>query len=318
MASREPTERDAAALVEHRLGSPVATLARFPTGLAHWVYDVETVDGSRVVARLGRHDQAADFAGAVHWHGRLAPRGVPLPRLLACDPAPSDGGFPFLLLERLPGIDLGDAYPGLTAGQKRDLARRVAAVQTRVGTLPPGPGFGFARSYADPDLHRTWDGVLQASLGRSRARIAAVGAVSPDHVDRVARRLPAHRDYLAEVTPTAFLDDATVKNVLVDRGRLSGIVDVDWVCFGDPLFAVALTRMALLARGYDTDYAEHWAAAMDLQDGRRPVLALYTALFCVDFLSELGQRFNQDAAPAVDPREAERLLAILDDLLAET
>ena len=220
-----------------------------------------------------------------------------------------------MLLERLPGVDLGDAYPLLTAAQKRDLGRQMAGIQARVATLPPGRGFGFAHAEDDPALNPTWEDVLRASLRRSRERILTVGAVSPEHVDRVERRLPEFRDYLASITPTAFLDDATTKNVLIDAGRLSGIVDIDWICYGDPLFAVALTRTSLLARGYDADYTHHWAAAMGTDESGRSALALYGAIFCVDFLGELGQRFNQDAAPDVDPREAARLIALLDHFL---
>ena len=81
-----------------------------------------------MVARLGAPGQAADFAGALYWYQRLAPRGVPLPAPLAIDLRPPPGSFPFMLLERLPGRDLGDEYPTLSAAQKRRLARRIARI----------------------------------------------------------------------------------------------------------------------------------------------------------------------------------------------
>lgn len=92
-----------------------------------------------------------------------------------------------------------------------------------------------------------------------------------------------------------FLDDTTTKNVLIDQGQLSGIVDVDTVCFGDPLLTPALTQMALLKSAFDTDYISFWAEALLLNLGGRRHLALYTAIFCVIFLSELGQQFNKEA-----------------------
>jgi hypothetical protein len=97
---------------------------------------------------------------------------------------------------------------------------------------------------------------------------------------------------------------------------LSGIVDVDWICFGDPLFTVALTQMSLLSLRYDTDYIGYWLDELDPTPERRAALTLYTAIFAVDFLGELGQRFNRDAAPVVDAGEVDHLVAILDRLLA--
>jgi hypothetical protein len=47
------------------------------------------------------------------------------------------------------------------------------------------------------------------------------------------------------------------------------------------------------------------------------VLTLYTAIFCVGFLSEQGMQFNQDTAPEIDRSEVASLLNILDGLLAE-
>ena len=54
-------------------------------------------------------------------------------------------------------------------------------------------------------------------------------------------------DYLSKVSPTAFLDDTTTKNVIVsEKGELSGICDLDEMCFGDTLHSLAITKMSLL------------------------------------------------------------------------
>ncbi len=192
------------------------------------------------------------------------------------------------------------------------------AIQRAVGELPHGPGFGYAASYDDPALHGTWIDVLLDQLGQARGRIEAVGAVSSDCVDRIEDRVASHRPLLDAVRPVCFLDDTTTKNVLVEGGRLSGIVDVDTVCFGDPLLTPALTLMALLDAGHDTDYITYWVDELQINDRQRRLLDLYTALFCVVFLSELGVRFNQSMTPAVDLADIDRRLAILDALMTQT
>ena len=314
MQNMTPTEREAVALIERRLGVAVRVIERFPSGLANYVYDVQLVDGQRLVARLAGDAAGDSTRAAVYWNRLLRPRGVPLPRLLAYELRPAQG-TPYLLLERLPGQELGEVYPALTRAQKRALAERIVTIQRAVGQLPDGPGYGFARSYRDPDLLPGWLDVLRAQLARAREWIAGAGVVSVEYVARVEARLPAWAAYCATIAPRPFLDDTTTKNVLIEAGQLSGIVDVDCLCFGDPLFTVGLTRMALLSRAWDTDYIDEWTRLLRLDVRQRHALDLYTAIFCVTFLGELGQAFNRDASAPVDSARVARLLGVLETLL---
>lgn len=319
MLLASPTEHHAGDAVRRLLGTEATVVTRFPTGARHYVYDVALADGRRVVARMSLPEHRDLVRGALGWHRLLRPRGVPLPELLAFAVAPEDGPFPVMILERLPGTDLQHVYASLTGPQRATIAGRIAAVQRIVGQLPLGRGYGYAMSPEDDDLHPTWGGVIDASLARSRERIVSVGVVDPAHVDHVAAVVDRHRSALDAVPPRAFLDDTTTKNVIVSDGRLSGVVDVDVVCYGDPLYVVALTRTSLLSRAYDTDYVDAWLAALDPApaQGREALLRLdlYTAVFCVAFLSELGHRFNKAEPQPVDPAHVARLLTVLDDLI---
>lgn len=319
MSRAAPTEHDARDAICRLLSAEATVVTRFPTGAQHYVYDVTLADGRRVVARMSLPEHRELVRGALGWHRLLRPRGVPLPELLASAVEPEDGPFPAMLLERLPGTDLQHVYPSLTGAQRSAIAGRIAAVQRIVGNLPPGSGYGYAVSLDDPDLRPTWSAVVDANLARGRERITAAGIVDVSHVDRVAHAVERHRSALDVVPPRAFLDDTTTKNVIVADGRLSGIVDVDVVCYGDPLYVVALTRMSLLSRAYDTGYIDAWLAALDpvpAQDREALLrLDLYTAVFCVDLLAELGQRFNKVGPEPVDPASVARLLTVLDELV---
>jgi aminoglycoside phosphotransferase (APT) family kinase protein len=314
--SREPTAADAERILCAVTGDNVEQIQRFPNGLAHFVFDAILVGGQAVVARLTRPAQRADFAGAVYWHSRLKHQ-VPLPRLIYAEIDERVHGFPVLILERLPGVDLGDCYPRLTTEQKRSIAWRIVEIQRRAASLPAGSGFGYAHSYDDPRLRQNWRDVLTASLERSRDWIHSAGVVTDEVVDRVAGHVDRFRDYIDQVEPVCFLHDTTTKNVIIGDGRLSGIVDVDSVCFGDPLWVLALTNMAMLSSGYDREYVDAWASALDLSDEQERVLALYTAMHCVAFIGEIGQRFNKEAAPPVDPKRVSYLRSVLDDLLLQ-
>lgn len=306
-----PTESDAAEIARDLSGKKPDSIRRFPMGIAHWVYDIRLPGGASMVVRLGMANQRNDFLGALHWSRTLRPLGVPLPELLAHG---EYQGHPYLVLERLDGEDLGPAYGSLTSAERKSIAEEVSRVQRTVETLPEGPGYGFLRLPTDPG-RQSWSEVIEASLARSSGRIEAAGLLSVDPIPRVAAQARQFQLYFSRVRPKPFLDDITTKNVLVYAGRLSGIVDVDWLCFGDSLWTVALTRAALLGSAADPEYTDHWCKLLDLSEEQHRVLRFYTALVCVDFMSEVGQRFNQDE-PQVDLERLERLEEILNDQLS--
>lgn len=311
---RKPSEADARRVVEETIGVTTTAAKRFTTGHCHYVYDVTLADGRSLVARLASAETRSEMLGGIHWHSRLATLGLPLPKLLRAE---TTGDFAFMILERLPGRDLGTVYSELTETQKRALALTMADIQARCAQLPAAAGYGYALSYEDPALRKNqhWRDVLVADLERSRHRIQSVGAVDPSIVDHVARELSTFDAYFSKITPTAFLDDTTTRNVLVHRGALTGIVDVDTVCFGDPLLTPALTRMALLAQGSDTRYIDYWLEAIAATTEQRKVVDLYTAIFCANFLSEQGQAFNRDSAH-LDRTKITQLLSLLEQLLS--
>ncbi len=65
MAAR-PTKHDAEALATFFMSTPVTTVDRFGTGLAHYVYDVVMQDQQRVVVRMALPNTAS-LDGAVYW-----------------------------------------------------------------------------------------------------------------------------------------------------------------------------------------------------------------------------------------------------------
>lgn len=313
--SAKPTERDAIRIVRQSLHTDVQTIRRFSTGLGNYVYDVITQDGQDIVVRIAPAEELY-ASGGIYWYHRLKPLGVPLPVVLHYELENETMPFSFIIMERLPGEDMGHVYPALSSAQKRTLAKRIVQIQHRSGQLPPARGFGWLASYDDPTYYHTWTDVIYTELTHTRQRIQEIGLIDPRYVSRVVEKARHFESYFATIQPTPFLDDTTTKNVIIHKGQLSGIVDVDWVCFGDPLLVIALTQMALLSAGFDTDYIEYWGEEVNLTTHQAQVLQFYTAYFCVNFMSEIGQPFNKNQPDPVDYQKVERLESVLDGLLA--
>ncbi len=306
-----PDEPLARQIVVQHLGVQPLEVRRFLTGNMHYVYEATFEDHPPVVVRIAASYGHSAMRGAARLSRLLRPRGVPLPAILAEN---LDGPFPSLLLERLPGTDLGDVIGNLSKDQADAVVTAVVAAQRIVAGLPSAAGkYGYAVSCQGAP-HPSWSQFFGSGQW-TRERIAAAGIYDVGEVEPLFALLHDLEGELNAVAPTPFLHDTTTKNVLVTaEGQFSGIVDVDSLCFGDPRFAVALTRVALLAQGNSLDYTTTWMRVAGFAEDR--LFRVYLALILAGFMSERGTRFNR-AEIVTDPEYDQRLLQLYRDALAQ-
>jgi aminoglycoside phosphotransferase (APT) family kinase protein len=300
----QPGPEHAVDIVSATLGETPVGLTSFQTGLHHYVYEATFAARPPVVVRIAKPSERGAMAGALHLSRLLRPAGVPLPEVLAAD---VNADCPWLLLERLAGTDLGAVARSLTDQQLASIAARVAQAQAVAAKIDSAGRYGYAVRPEQAPFD-SWPRVLEASIARSRARILAAGLFDPKHVERLEQALDAHRADVATVAATPFLHDATTKNVIVSpEGALSGIVDVDDLCFGDPRYPAALTLASLLASGGPQQYVWYWQEAAGWPADA--AFDLYVAVFLLDFMAEHGHHFNGNMR-ASDAGERQRLEAL--------
>ena len=52
-------------------------------------------------------------------------------------------------------------------------------------------------------------------------------------MDRLIELVEKYSEYFEKIEPKAFLDDVSNKNLIIHNGDISGIIDLDWMGFGD-------------------------------------------------------------------------------------
>jgi hypothetical protein len=139
--------------------------------------------------------------------------------------------------------------------------------------------------------------VLDAHLNRSRRRIVSAGLFDVAFADVLQNELSARRDEIDAIPPAPFPHDTTMKNAIVTaEGSVSGIVDVDDLCFGDPRYAAALTLAVLTVQRGPLQYVSAWLRQAGLSEDR--LFRLYVTLFLLDLMAEHGQVFNGNQRPS--------------------
>ncbi|MGF6725475.1 aminoglycoside phosphotransferase (APT) family kinase protein [Paraburkholderia sp. GAS41] len=273
-------EHEAAALAQVALKTGVVHVSRQSlTESGNAIFRVQLADGRAVAVRI--NPRRGMFSFTRHNLDALRTLGLPVPNVLAAGATPAQASF--VILEWLPGRDLQYELASLSALQSTRIAETVTGYQKRVASLPESQGFGWApiRRHATT---AQWTGIF----GQPSTEEPPHDASALEHLRsrlRAIRR--AVEPYFASLRPICFLDDMTLKNVLVEQGELQGIIDVDFVCYGDPLMAVGTTLAHIAAdvgeagRFYGQELIRCAAPSPDAQRA----IYFYSSLWMTGFLA---------------------------------
>lgn len=276
------------------------TVERCAVGQGNYVYIVEC-NGTKYVIRCSLENGAYDTS--ISWLEKLALIGVPVPKVIAKGKYDE---YEYLILSYIEGKDIGIVYEQLTDEDKRVIAKEIVHIQNQVATL----------ELKDAALDWSWVTFINYMLERAAERIVQNGYFDVAKVGRLRKQMRQLEEYFSNIKLVAYLDDISSKNLLIHNGRISGIIDIDWIGIGDKLTFVALTYMALLNLEYDTDYVKYILDEMQISDVERKAFLFYTLMYCVDFMGERGMQF-MDKKIDVDERIIDRLNGIYDTLWYE-
>ena len=281
-------------------GKPTEII-RNTVGLAGYVYTVVFND-TKYVIKIS--DDKNLIIGSTYWLNKVKDLDIPTPCVIAENLVNAPYYF---VMSFIPGKDLGLVYSSLLKSEKKIIAKKIIGFQKEIKKLPMAKGFGSLNSYEDSEnICSSWEESLLNDINRAEEAIINNGIFSVEYVMKLKKIVPYFKEYFSSVKPEPFLDDITTKNVLIHEGKLSGIIDLDWISFGDEVLFLGLVTMALLSMKADIDYADYLKDEMNLNEMQERALKFYVLMFCVIFMSEKGMCFNQ--AEPMKVSEEEKML----------
>ena len=282
-------------------GKPTEII-RNTVGLAGYVYTVVFND-TKYVIKIS--DDKNLIIGSTYWLNKVKNLDIPTPCVIAENLVNAPYYF---VMSFIPGKDLGLVYSSLLKSEKKIIAKKIIGFQKEIKKLPMAKGFGSLNSYEDSEnICTSWEESLLNDINRAEEAIINNGIFSVEYVLKLKKIVPYFKEYFNSIKPVPFLDDITTKNVLIHEGKLLGIIDLDWISFGDEVLFLGLVTMALLSMKADIDYADYLKDEMNLNDMQERALKFYVLMFCVIFMSEKGMCFNQ-AEPMKVSEEDKMLL----------
>ncbi|MGA3065582.1 MAG: phosphotransferase [Tepidisphaeraceae bacterium] len=279
-----PTADAVAGLAGRVLGvRPLRVARQTLTSSGNAVYRVYLTGGDSIAFRFSPWPRM--FAHTRQNLDELRALGLPVQTVLAAGRTESGGSY--VILDWVPGRDLIHELDGMSPAQMSLLAEQVVECQRRLGHLPQSTHFFGWAPIGGNGTYANWTEVFGDTIPPSTADDGTP-------FGKLRARLCALRNdlqpYLATVRATPFLDDLTTKNILVENGVLTGLIDLDFICYGDPLLAVGATMTSIAAdcpesAGY---YADELIRFSDPPAARRRTIWFYAALWAVGCLSLSG------------------------------
>ena len=185
-------------------------------------------------------------------------------------------------MQRAPGGDLCNVYKDLSAFTKQKLAQQMVNIHRKTEALPLGSQYGFATSYEQGDKYKSWYEFLLARIDLCQQSLESKPTAFP--LDTMPKILAIANNLQADLLAVAakpFMWDTSERNVIVDHDKITAIIDVDNMCFGDPLFVLGLTYVALELLSFDTIYPDIWATLLNLDHNAKLRLQFYRLFYTV-------------------------------------
>ncbi|MCM1568939.1 MAG: aminoglycoside phosphotransferase family protein [Roseburia sp.] len=291
--------KEAITIFENDTQKSVVQIERCSTGIANYVFIVSTAT-EKFVLRCSKDANA--YKDSVYWFNKLSVCEIPIPAVL------SQGKYKeysYLILSYICGDDIGNVYYKLSDSEKRQIAQEVIAIQRKV-----------ARIDVATDTQWTWTCVIEEILDRAEERIKQNQYFDAAKIHIIKNAQHEIQEYLDMIQPIPYLDDISTKNLLIYEGKLSGIIDIDWMGVGDMLTFVAMTNVAMLNMDLDTQYVDYLLEEIHPNAMEYKAFVFYCLIFCVDFMGERGMQFLDKMIP-VHETIIKRLNGIFDILMDE-
>lgn len=294
-------------------GEAPITIRRISIGLCNEVFEVRLKD-REIIARLSDVD---DFIRGSQKHIPILKRmGIKVPDIIAEDYSKTNIPYSYQLLSKLKGKDIGLVIKSLSDAELQKIAKEISSIINKVKTIPANDSFGyFYDSYAE--TAETWTGWIGKVIDEAKNRARKTGVIDNGTLSILDELYRDNMEYLEQVKAIIYLDDICSKNVMIERGEFSGLVDLDCFAQGDPLESIGRIKASWPKTHHGEVYLNAIMDEQRLDTNKRKIVSMYALLNRISWASENGIRFNQNTDGVIDQERAERDMDAINQLYEE-
>jgi len=287
---------------------------RIAIGICNEVYRVG-LEKEEVIARLSPYDR---FLMGSHDHiPKFKALGIRVPDILAEDYSKNLIPLSYQILSKIEGQDLGQVIEMLSERQLKVLAKEIANIFNKVKTIPSSDKFGVIWGGGDDEISDTWTERMEIWIEESKERGLSTGVMDDDIVKIAENLYERYRSYFSSIKPTTYYGDVCSKNVMINHGMFSGLVDLDGLTQGDPLEAIGRIKLSWYGTRHGEVYSTAIMDELDFNQEQRNLATMYALLNQISWACENGIQFNQNTKAEVDKAKQYRDRNLITELASE-
>lgn len=229
------TRKELIQLVEKVLGDKVAHIERKDLGEVNAVYFAILGGGTEVVIRVSPKEKVWSAFPQEAWaFQKCRAVGVPTPEVLAVEAKPEDFPEPYMITKRIPGVS-GESG-GLTEEQKLEVLNQLGHYLRLIHTIKI-PGFGWLKPEGQGYRGR-FDSLWAFILSFFGPEFSG-NRLPEGKLEEFKCRFEDSKDLFDLKEASLVHGDMSLKNVIVEGTKVTGVLDMENVKAHDPIFDFA-------------------------------------------------------------------------------
>jgi len=292
-------------------GTEPDDIERMKIGIDNEVYSI-TLTKKGFIIRMNKNDSR--MRGSEIHIPLFASLGINVPKIIASDYSQKSFPFSYQIMSKIEGKDLGLVIESMSNDQLKKLAKEVTIVFKKLSTIPTNGRFGWV-GVDESRLVDSWATIMKAD--KIEERNNQTGVVGTDLVNKEKELYKKYIPYFNSVASTFYFDDMNSKNILINDGKFTGLVDLDDIMYGDWLEAVGSIKASWYGTHYGDVYTKAIEDEMGINNEQRKIVTVYATLNRILWLSEKGIKFNSNTSSDIDYEAVRKDKEIIKKLFLE-
>lgn len=289
------------------------SIQRIKLGICNEVYLVG-LNNTEVIIRLNEREK---YLKGSHDHiPQFKSLNINVPEILFEDYSKTFIPMCYQIQTKIAGNDLGYVIETLSDEQLKMLAKQIAAIIQQVKTIPASNQFGVIWG-GDNDVSKSWTERMKIWLNESKERGLKTGVMDNEMMHIADNLFAKFKTYFDLVPPVTYYGDICSKNVMINNGAFSGLVDLDGITQGDPLEAVGRIKLSWYGTHYGELYTNAIMDELKLNKGERHLVSMYALLNAISWACENGIQLNKNTQPTVNAEKMKHDKAMIKKLALE-
>jgi hypothetical protein len=272
-------------------------IEKMTTGLINEVYKL-TLSNQIVILRMNKRQ--TNMIGTEHNIPVFQNVGINVPSLLYSDYSKSNFSYAYQFLTFIEGEDLGKVIERLSDFQLVSLASDISTLIDRIETTPSINKYGLLCEGNIESMAQSWIDYIETYIKEASERARESNLIEKEIIEFALGLTKRFERYFNTIKPLPYYEDMCSKNVIVLNGKFVGLVDLDYISYGDYLDAFGRIYASWFDKEYGKKYLSYLFIERKLTEEHKKMVSVYGFIHKFSWTSENGIIFNSNTTSDIN------------------